>query len=72
MLHRRLKRGEPLFLRWTIVTIARELEGRLIEMFDPSCNFDPPEPRLRDEERIPSETLPGRGRFWPRGTPRPR
>jgi len=44
-------------LRWTVVAIARELEGRLIEMFDPNFNFDTPEPAWEDFELIEAHHL---------------
>lgn len=54
----------PLYLRWTVVAVARELEGRLIEMFDPTFNFDFPEPVYQDYELIAPHHLlrpkPGR------------
>jgi len=51
------KTPPPLYLRWTVVAIARELEGRLLEMFDPIFNFDMPEPGWEDYELIDARYL---------------
>lgn len=66
MLHRWLRQDRPLFVRWTIVAIARELEGSLIDRFDPRFNFAYPEPYFGDHDLIPDEFLPKSRRWMPR------
>lgn len=51
-------RTGELFLRWAGVVVARDLEGRLIELFDPQFNGkDEHRFGFSDQERIPDDML---------------